>query len=193
VYKRQTLDAYRPTDSIVFLGDSITYSYNLKHHFTDENIINSGIWGDRTDQAFSRLDTDVIAYNPKKIFILLGINDVGYGRTNKDITKRMSAIIKKLQKDCPSSKIYLLSVCPLNISDFEVWYLPMSEGINDKVDELNLLYIELANKFNINYIDISSSLKNENNELIKEYSVEGLHLTEAAYEIASEVLKDYLD
>jgi lysophospholipase L1-like esterase len=182
----------KPSDNIVFLGDSITQSYNLTHYFPNQSIINSGVWGNRTDQAYKRLDNDVIAHNPKKIFILLGINDVGYGRTINDISKRMTEIIKKLRKYCPSSDIYILSICPLNISDFEVWYPPMDKGINDTVDELNCLYIELAEKQDINYIDISSNLKNENNELVKEYSVEGLHLTEAAYESISKVIEKYI-
>jgi hypothetical protein len=36
-------------------------------------------------------------------------------------------------------------------------------------------------------------LKNDNNELKKEYTVEGLHLTDVAYDVISEVLKKYLD
>lgn len=187
------VEVLKPSNNIVFLGDSITYSYNIKKHFPDESVINSGVWGDRTDQAFARLEMDVTSYNPKKIFILLGINDVGYNRTNKDISKRMTKIIKGLQNDCPYSQIYLLSVCPLNTSDFKIWYPPMSKGINDTVDELNSLYIELASKLDIAYIDISSNLKNDNNELIKEYSIEGLHLTEAAYEVINDVIKNIVN
>lgn len=186
------VEVSKPSNNVVFLGDSITYSYNIKKHFPDESVINSGVWGDRTDQAFARLEMDVISYNPKKIFILLGINDVGYNRSNKDISNRISKIIKRLQNDCPYSQVFILSVCPLNISDFEIWYPPMSKGINDTVDELNSLYIELASKLDIAYIDISSNLKNDNNELIKEYSIEGLHLTEAAYATISEVIEQYV-
>lgn len=186
------VEVSKPSNNIVFLGDSITYSYNIKKHLRDESVINSGIWGDRTDQAYDRLDADVILHNPKKIFILLGINDVGFNRSNKDISNRISKIIKKLQNDCPSTQIYLLSVCPLNTSDFEIWYPPMKKDINDTVDELNSLYIELASKLDIAYIDISTNLKNDNNELIKEYSIEGLHLTEAAYDTISEVIEQYV-
>ena len=181
-----------PSENIVLLGDSITSSYDLNKYFPDISVINSGVWGDRTDQAFKRLQRDVYDYNPKKVFILIGINDVGYGRSNDDITERIKVIIKAIQKNCPKSKLYLISVYPLNISDFDTWYPPMSEDINDVVDNLNEKLAALADKLDIGFIDMAPYLKNDNNELIKEYSVEGLHLTDEAYDIISKNLSEYI-
>ena len=181
------------SNNIVFLGDSITSSYDLKKHYPDLPVINSGVWGDRTDQAQARLKSDVYAYNPQKAFILLGINDVGYGRSNDDIASRIETIILDIQKNCPYTNIYLISVYPLNISDFDTWYPPMSENINDVVDDLNDKLISLAEKLDIGFIDMAPYLKNDNNELKKEYTVEGLHLTDEAYEVISEVLMPHLN
>ena len=189
----QKSNTYEPSENIVFLGDSITSSYDFDKYFPDMPVINSGVWGDRTDQAFDRLQSDVYDYNPKKVFILIGINDVGYDRSNDDITERIKAIIKAIQKNCPKSKLYLISVYPLNISDFDTWYPPMSEDINDVVDDLNEKLASLSNKMDIEFIDIAPYLKNDNNELKKDYTVEGLHLTDKAYKVISEVLKEYLN
>ncbi len=183
----------KASDTIVFLGDSITSSYNLEQYFPNLPVINSGVWGDRTDEAQERLKADVYSYKPKKVFILLGINDVGYGRTNDDIAERIENIIKDIQKKCPYTEIFLISVYPLNVSDFEVWFSPMGENVNDVVDDLNEKLIILADDFSIEYIDMTKQLKNENNELKKEFTVEGLHLTEAAYEVISEALGEHLD
>jgi lysophospholipase L1-like esterase len=182
-----------PTNAIVFLGDSITSSYDLITHFPDHNIINSGVWGDRTDQAHERLESDVIAYNPAKVFILLGINDVGYGRTNEDITSRIEAIINEIQKECSKTKVYLISVYPMNVVDFPTTHPILSGDINDVVNELNEMLKELANDLKVEYLDIAQYLKNETGELKKEYTVEGLHLTNKAYEVISEVLLIHLD
>jgi len=183
----------KASDNIVFLGDSITSSYNLEYYFPDLTVINSGVWGDRTDNAHARLESDVYAHKPKKIFILLGINDMGYGRANDDIAERIETLISDIGENCPYSKIYLISVYPLNISDFDTWYPPMSENINSVVDDLNEKLIVLADKLDIRYLDIASHLKNDNNELKKIYTVEGLHLTDTAYEVISEVLEEYLE
>lgn len=182
-----------PADNIVFLGDSITESYDVENYFPDLPVINSGVWGDRTDQAQARLESDVFVYRPRKIFILLGINDVGYGRTNDDIAGRIEGIITDIGENCAYSKIYLISVYPLNVSDFDTWYPPMSDDINTLVDGLNEKLAELANDLDVEFIDMTPYLKNNSNELKKEYTVEGLHLTDAAYDVISGVLKGYLD
>lgn len=181
----------KASESIVFLGDSITSSYNLEYYFPDLTVINSGVWGDRTDNAHARLESDVYAHKPKKIFILLGINDMGYGRTNDDIAQRIETLISDIGENCPYSKIYLISVYPLNISDFDIWYPPMSENINTVVDDLNSKLVDLADDLDIEYVDVAQHLKNGNNELKNIYTVEGLHLTEAGYEVISEVLEGY--
>ncbi len=182
-----------PSDTIVFLGDSITSSYDLVGHFPNHNIINSGVWGDRTDQAQERLRSDLIAFNPAKVFILLGINDVGYGRTNEDITTRIESIISDIQKACPKTEIYIISVYPMNVSDFETNHPILSGNINDIVDDLNRMLKVLADEMNIEFINIAPLLKNENNELKLEYTVDSLHLSAEAYEVINEVLKEYLD
>ena len=156
-------------------------------------IINSGVWGDRTDHAHKRLENDVYSYKPKKVFILLGINDVGYGRTNDDIASRIETIIGDIQENCPYSEIFLISVYPLNISDFAEWYSPMREGINDIVDDMNESLLKLTTKLDVKYLDIAQYLKNDNNEMKKEFTVEGLHLTDEAYEVISGFLEEYLE
>ncbi len=182
-----------PSDRIVFLGDSITSSYNLIAYFPDYHIINSGVWGDRTDQAHERLESDVIEYNPYKVFILLGINDVGYGRTNEDIADRIGSIILDIQDNCPKAEIYLISVYPMNVSDFETWHPILSGDINNIVDDLNVMLNDLADENDVEFIDIAPLLKNENNELKLEYTVDSLHLTDEAYELISNLLINYLE
>jgi lysophospholipase L1-like esterase len=186
-------EAPEPTDNIVFLGDSITSSYDLSRYFPEHPVINSGVWGDRTDNAEARLEDDVYTHNPKKVFILLGINDVGYGRDNEYVTVRIENIISAIQKELPYTQIYLISVYPTNVSDFETTHPFLSGDINDVVDNLNEMLKNLADDLSIEYLDIAQYLKNENNELKLEYTVDSLHLTDAAYELISSKLEKYLD
>jgi lysophospholipase L1-like esterase len=82
-------------DTLVFLGDSIThqclytqyvedYFYTrfpkLKIHFH-----NSGVGGDRAQDAITRFDEDVAAYKPKYVTILLGMNDGSYRDFDKGV------------------------------------------------------------------------------------------------------------
>jgi lysophospholipase L1-like esterase len=82
-------------DTLVFLGDSIThqclytqyvedYFYTrfpkLKIHFH-----NSGVGGDRAQDALTRFEEDVTAYKPKYVTILLGMNDGSYRDFDKGV------------------------------------------------------------------------------------------------------------
>ncbi len=93
---------------VVILGDSITeglgasegrdYVSLLRAH-TGVKIRNSGIREYKTGDALIRLDTDVLAYDPDIVVILLGGNDF-IKRTPKEETfSNLSQIIGKLQEE----------------------------------------------------------------------------------------------
>ena len=64
------------TSEISFLGSSINEMCNWNEFFGKVNIKNIGISGDVVKAVIERLD-DVESSNPKKIFLMIGINDLG--------------------------------------------------------------------------------------------------------------------
>ncbi|MGF1571797.1 MAG: GDSL-type esterase/lipase family protein [Sumerlaeia bacterium] len=70
---------------IVAFGDSLTVGVavgeeeNYPWHFSEafgEPVYNSGVSGDTTANGLSRLEADVLAYNPRLVFVALGGNDI---------------------------------------------------------------------------------------------------------------------
>ncbi len=62
---------------IVQIGDSITACWNLSRYFPlNKVVINSGIGGDNTTFLLNRINRDCLDYNPKKIILMIGINDI---------------------------------------------------------------------------------------------------------------------
>ena len=93
----QETESERPT--IMALGDSITKGVRpgvtAKQTFAavvgkehNQIVGNVGIGGERADQAFSRLDADVISRRPRFVLIMYGTNDsyVDPGKTESRIT-----------------------------------------------------------------------------------------------------------
>ena len=85
----QSIQPFSDGDRIVFLGNSITdgghyhsfiWLYYMTH-FPDKaiTIYNAGIGGDRVVEMEKRLDADVLAKKPTKLFLTFGMNDSGYG------------------------------------------------------------------------------------------------------------------
>ena len=77
---RQELFEVLPKDSnsIIFLGNSLTQNFELVELFKNINIKNRGINGDIIVGVLNRLKP-IIQTQPKKIFIEIGINDHGAG------------------------------------------------------------------------------------------------------------------
>src|ERR1700759_3527419 len=64
------------TGRVIFLGNSITEMGNWKKVTGDTTVLNRGIGGDITYGVLKRLK-DITDRQPSKVFILLGINDIG--------------------------------------------------------------------------------------------------------------------
>ena len=73
-------------ETLVCLGDSITASdayvkiIRRKLGKLKVKVINSGVGGDKTPNALTRLHKDVLAHKPDAVFIFLGTNDAAVGR-----------------------------------------------------------------------------------------------------------------
>ena len=77
------------------LGDSITFGINWNELF-NMNIINRGIGSDTTEGFLSRME-NIYAINPKKVFIMGGINDIFKGIEVNQIFSNYIKIIEALK------------------------------------------------------------------------------------------------
>jgi lysophospholipase L1-like esterase len=174
------------SNAIVFLGDSITDNYDWYEEFQNINIQNRGISQDTTDGVLNRLD-DIVAEKPKKIFLMLGINDLGQSKTVNYIINNYDNIINKIKTESPDTIIYIQSVLPINKS------LNGSGVINiEDIIKLNTNLQQLSNCQNIIYIDIYDSVKDDDNNLNKSLTYDGTHLNGEGYKIWIYLIKNYI-
>lgn len=81
--------ALRDSDTVVFLGDSLTaartYSKYVENYtllrFPDRKVrfVNAGIGGDTAAGGFKRLERDVFAHRATVLLVMFGTNDIGWG------------------------------------------------------------------------------------------------------------------
>lgn len=180
--------ASRPvvTGKIVFLGNSITEMGNWQQLTGDSTVINRGIGGDITFGVLKRLD-DITKRQPSKLFLLIGINDIGKDIPDAVIADNIGKIIERMKAESPSTKIYLETILPVNP---DVQNFPQHYDKNEHVVATNQLIKELAQKENVTLIDTYSFFADENKKLKKEYTREGLHLNEAGYKAWVAFLKE---
>lgn len=180
---RYTVHSSLKVDStdIVFLGNSITENFEWGEYFKNPHIKNRGIGGDVIKGVINRLNT---VGSPKKLFVLIGINDINTGNQIDLIYRDYNNLLNLLKNENHIQEINVISVLP-------------TEGrlakLNPKILEVNKRLVELCSIVGVRYIDLHSILINEKGELKKEFSVDGVHLTGEAYNSICNILANYID
>ena len=180
-------------ENIVFFGDSITSGYKIEEFYPKNNVINSGTGGDTTENLLERMN-DVYKYNPSKVFILIGINDLNRGKSIDEITKNIQKIINNIKANRKYTKIYIESVYPINRNVFEEKDYSFNEKINnDIIKELNNKIKILCKENKIQYIDVYNNLLDNDGNLKDIYTNEGLHLSDLGYFKVTTSLNKYIN
>ena len=173
----------------LFLGDSITEMYDLEKYFPDDPVVNSGVGGNTTDDILEDMQQRVYQYNPSKVFLLIGTNDLQVEKSVDEIVDNIKKIVEGIKENRPEAKIYLESIYPVN-RNFE--NSGAQDRHNEDIKEINKKIEEYCMEEDLTYIDLYSVLEDENGDLRAEYTNEGLHLSEEGYDIVTETLKKYL-
>ena len=165
----------------IFTGSSsIRIWKNLPEIFGDSNIINSGFGGSKASDLLYYIDELVLDFNPKKVVIYEGDNDIDSGQSINFIYQNVVTIIEKIKALNDDVQIILISAKP----SISRWHL------KNKYIKLNKKYKNLAHKLDyVKYADIWSAML-ENGFLKKDIFVkDGLHLNEKGYKIWEKSLK----
>lgn len=191
-YQRATLFEVLPTDSIdiIFLGNSITDGGEWMELLRDSRCKNRGISGDTTEGVYDRLDV-IIKGQPAKLFLLIGINDLGRGKTTDEVFNGIVRIVEHLQAQSPRTQIYLQSILPVNdaAGKFAGHTRRWSE-----IKPLNCRLSAMAREKGITFIDLYHYLVSPDEEkLDMQFSNDGLHLMGSGYAKWAEVIQPYID
>lgn len=186
---KQTID-----DNYLFIGDKITEDYDLLKYYEKKPVVNEGKTGNMTDDILNNMKNRIYQYNPSKIFLLIGINDIDKGKSSLEITDNIEKIIELVKENRPYCKIYIESIYPVNKSDDE----KVSDKVrdkdfdNEKIMEVNKSLEKLADKEDATYINLYDKLIDKNGNLKLEYTSNGLYISDDGYEKITEILTKYL-
>lgn len=179
-------------ENFVFYGDSITQCYDTEHFYPDLPVVNTAHWGYLTPTLLDEVEERVLAYNPTKVFLLMGTNDLGYSdSTDEEIFENIKKVVQIIKKDRKNVKIYIQSIYPVNETidiDAGVWHIRE----NGRIRNINSMLEQYCKDNKYTYIDVYSALQEEDGSIKEEYTVEGLHITYDGYKKITEVLDKYV-
>lgn len=176
-------------NDIVFLGNSITDGGNFEELFKREDVKNRGIRSDAIPGVMKRLH-QVTNGHPKKIFLLIGINDISHGLSVDKLAERYENLVNEIRKQSPETELYLQSIMPIN-NDFGVY--KGLKGKENTVKQLNERIRGIAEKNGLKYVDLWPLLSDSKGKLNKRYTNDGLHLTGPGYRAWTDGIRQLLD
>lgn len=172
------------TKRIVFLGDSLTEYCDWQKMFENTDIINQGIVGDTTFGILQRLEL-TFEEQPKKIFLMAGINDLLQSYHKEEVLSHYEQILGKIKSELPLTIVYVQSILP--VADQEDF-----RDMNQEIKATNLRLKALAEQYKYPYVDLHSVMSMQNGSLQDTLSSDGLHLNSAGYDLWRDTIKDLL-
>lgn len=182
--KNDTLwDVSRP--AIVFTGSSSVRLWeDLQDRFPGQQVLNTGFGGSQFSDLELYLDELILSYNPIKVFIYEGDNDVNAKVKLRTIVDTSERILDVLQQKKQGMEIVLISPKP-SISRWK---------LRGKYKRLNRKLARLASKTEgVEFVDVWYPML-EKRKLKQDIFIEdGLHMNSKGYDIWYDVIKNYVE
>lgn len=169
------------SNSIVFMGNSITNMHEWWEAFDNHNIVNRGNSGAVSEELLANLES-VITGKPAKIFLMIGTNDLGTAGINNTahVVGNTTKVIDRIQKESPVTEIYVQSILP---SQSGLRTLALLSATNDALKAL-------CQEKGVTYIDLWDDLMAVTSG--SSLSLDGLHLKATGYKIWCEKIASYV-
>jgi lysophospholipase L1-like esterase len=177
---------------LLFIGDSITDAWSggekdagreqWEKRFARRGAVNLGISGDRTQHVLWRLENgNLEGLKPKAAVLMIGTNNSnGKDHSAEEIADGIKAIVAKLRKELPETKILLLAIFPRGAK-------PNPQ--REKNAQASKLASEVADGKMVHYLDIGEKFLADDGTLTKEIMPDLLHLSPKGYEIWADAIE----
>ncbi|MBT8182997.1 MAG: G-D-S-L family lipolytic protein [Eudoraea sp.] len=171
-------------ETIVFTGSSsIRLWKDLQESFPKHQIVNSGFGGSQASDLLVYTNELILQYNPGKVFIYEGDNDINDNKRPKEVISVFKEIISKIKDAKPETLIVIISAKP----SLARWHLKRKyKSLNRRFNRLckKEQYLDYANIWNIML---------DKKKLRQDIFIEdGLHLNSKGYELWDQIISNYI-
>lgn len=170
--------------TILFTGSSsIRMWEDLQERFPYENILNTGFGGSQATDLLYYLQPLVLAYQPKKVFIYEGDNDLAEGKRVGQVLKVLKNISEGLQGEIPDVSIVIISAKP----SISRW------GLRGKYKRLNKKLQRWASRNqHLDFADVWNPMLADKKLNTSLFIEDGLHMNASGYDIWENTLKPFI-
>nr|WP_326183770.1 GDSL-type esterase/lipase family protein [uncultured Oscillibacter sp.] len=181
-------------DDVVFLGDSRTEGFSLYSGLktgtyfhavgaTVESVFTKAV---ETEQGKMPLLDAMAEVDCGKIYVMLGINELGWSRA-ETFHDQYARVIDRLREDHPDAEVVLQSIIPVSAKQ----EAKGSYVNNGRIAAYNEVIRELAEEKDCPYLDVAEAVVDEDGFLRADWNFDGVHLNVAGCQAWLEYLRTH--
>ncbi len=181
----------KPRNLTVMAGDSLSLWFPSELLPENKTWLNQGISGEKTAGLLQRLNL-FDKTTPETIFVMIGINDLIAGVSDRTILDNQRQILTYLHKKHPKAQIVVQSILP-HQGEQATW-----EGKekllaipNSRIRNLNQQLRTIAAKESVKYLNLYPLFADKQGNLRSNFTTDGLHLNPDGYLVWSSALQLY--
>jgi lysophospholipase L1-like esterase len=174
-----------PKGAILFIGSSsIRLWKTLAEDLPEHKVINRGFGGSEISDSVHFVDRIVVPYQPRRIVMYAGGNDINGGKTPEQVASDFKAFVAKVHAKLPETKISYISIAGN----------PARWAQVERVKEANKLIREFTTTDKrLNFIDVFPHMLGLDGMPLPEIFVDDrLHMNEKGYAIWKKVVGNAL-
>jgi lysophospholipase L1-like esterase len=171
--------------AILFVGSSSFRGWKtLAEDMVPLKVINRGFGGSEMTDVLYYFDRIVTPYQPPKIVVYEGDNDIARGKTPEQFLNDCQTFVEKVHAVLPNTIIYFLSLKPS----------PKRSHLWETRQNANALLAEYTKKYDfIEFIDISDAMFDKFGQVRQDiFQSDELHLNMTGYQIWKIIIKPQL-
>ena len=173
-------------DDAMFVGDSISEGIKIYTNMTNATVlaersvkVGSALTDTFTlpDNTQSTLLPAITKLAPKKVYLMLGTNGIGWLKVDNMLSD-YSKLIDSVKQAAPNAILYIQGIPPITQS----LHNSNPQYNIDKIKQYNQGLSELAQEKGAHFLDIASALADANGYLPEGTSSDGIHFGKATYQ-----------
>ena len=200
IVRFQELNKIARKGRIVFAGSSLMEHFPVYEMLLDRQlpytIYNRGVGGYTTEELLDTLGPCILDLEPAALFLNIGTNDMnGEDYVLSEFLERYDRIIRSILQKLPDVKLFLLAFYPVNQ---DAALDPNAREAfrwrtNERLQEANREVRKLADRYHASFLDLNAGLTDEDGNLKRELTIDGVHMHVEGYQIIIEELIPVLD
>jgi lysophospholipase L1-like esterase len=173
-------------ETVFYGSSSIRLWTSLYDDFKDMKPVNLGFGGSTLAACVWFFERVMIPYQPKRLVIYAGDNDLGDGRHPEEVFIFFQQLVVKINKRFGDLPCYFVSLKP-SVSRWQM--------IDQFKYTNNLIETEIITRNdNWHFINVFKEMIDPAGRLKKEYFLsDGLHLSESGYKLWKEIIKKHIN